>query len=86
MVQRCQPTSEDPDARTVEITIAVLLAAGIFAAVVLVVHAFGGHAHGIGSIVAMLAAVVVAAAYLWYQRRVRRRLAKLSHDRSSRPA
>jgi drug/metabolite transporter (DMT)-like permease len=81
VVRRWPPTREDRDARTVEITIAVLLAAGIFGAVVFVGHAFGGQAQHIGSFVAVLAAVAVAVAYLWCQRRLRRRPSKPSHDR-----
>jgi hypothetical protein len=71
MVRRWQPTDANRDGRTVEITIAVLLAGLTFGAVVFVAHAVGGHGHGMASVVAMVAAVVVAAIYLWRPRRVR---------------
>jgi hypothetical protein len=84
MVRRWQPTTASRDGRTLQITIAVLVAGLTFGAVVLVAHAVGGHVHGMPSVVAMVTAVVVAAIYLWRPRRVHR-LERPSPGPGSRP-
>jgi hypothetical protein len=66
----------DRDARTVEITMAVLLAGVSFGAVLVVVHASGGRVHGTSSLLTVVAALAVAAGYLWQQRRIRCRLSR----------